>query len=304
MLTKPLRGAGDRKRMFQRQKVLLQLIARAGGRLDKLRLMKLFFLARQEGHLSAPTAIYGFVPYHHGPFSFTMYRDIAKLAEEQELVEDKAAVVLQSRDDLPTLETASRAGVDAVWDRYGSWDTDRLIRYVYGQYPWFTVNAKDPSKRHGRRPVAEPDVYTVGYEKLSFDDFLDRLLRCGIRRVVDVRANPVARRYGFHRSTLDRNLKSLDIDYVHVPELGIPGEERADLKTVADYSRLFARYESDTLSKQKPAVARLAALQREMPTALLCMEADPEQCHRSRLGRVVAAETGLTMQDLEYVAAT
>ncbi|MBA2481221.1 MAG: DUF488 domain-containing protein [Planctomycetes bacterium] len=270
--------------------------------MDKLRLMKLAFLARREGHLSAQTATYGFVPYHHGPFSFTLYRDIAKLAEEQELVEDKATVGLRSREDLPTLEAANRVGVDALWDRYGSWDTDRLITYVYGRYPWYTVNAKDPSKRDGSRPVADPGVYTVGYEKLSFDDFLDRLLRCGIRRVIDVRANPVARRYGFHRSTLDRNLKSLDIDYVHVPELGIPGEERANLTTVADYSRLFARYESDTLPKQKPAIARVAALQREKPTALLCMEADPEQCHRSRLGRVVAAETGLAMQDLGYVA--
>ncbi len=290
--------------MFQRQKVLLHLIDRAGGRLDKLRLMKLAFLARQEGHLSAQTAVYGFVPYQRGPFSFTMYRDIAKLTEEQVLVEDKASVGLHSRENLPAMEAASRVGVDAVWDRYGDWDTDRLISYVYGQYPWFTVNAKDPSKRRGSRPTAQVGVYTVGYEKLSFDDFLDRLLRYGIRRVVDVRANPVARRYGFHRSTLDRNLKSLDIDYVHVPELGIPGEERANLTTVADYSRLFARYESDTLPKQKPAIAQVAALQREKPTALLCMEGDPEQCHRSRLGRVVAAETGLTMQDLAYVAAT
>jgi uncharacterized protein (DUF488 family) len=290
--------------MFQRQKVLLHLIDRAGGRLEKLRLMKLFFLARHEGHLSAQTAIYGFVPYHHGPFSFTMYRDIAKLAEEQELVEDKATVGLRSREDLPPLEAASLAGVDAVWDRYGAWDTERLISHVYGQYPWFTVNAKDPSKRRGTRPSARPGVYTAGYEGLSFDDFLDRLLRCGIRRVVDVRANPVARRYGFHRSTLDRNLKQLEIDYVHVPELGIPGEERADLTTVADYARLFARYESETLPKQKVAIARVATLQRERPTALLCMEADPEQCHRSRLGRVVAAETGLAMQDLGHVAAT
>ena len=290
--------------MFQRQKVLLHFIDRAGGRLEKLRLMKLFFLARQEGHLSAPTAVYGFIPYQYGPFSFTMYRDIAKLSEEKELVEDKAGIVLRSRDDLPTLEATSRAGVDAVWKRYGSWSTERLLSYVYSAYPWFTVNAKDRTKRNGARPVAPQAVYTAGYERLSFDDFLDRLLRCGIQRVIDVRANPVARRYGFHRSTLDRNLKSVDIEYLHIPELGIPGEDRADLSTAADYDRLFVHYECSILPKQKNAVARVAALQQEKATALLCMEADPAQCHRSRLGRVVAAETGLTMQDLEHVAAT
>jgi len=290
--------------MFQRQKVLLHFIERAGGRLEKLRLMKLFFLARQEGHLSAPTAIYGFVPYQHCPFSFTMYRDISKLAEEEELVEDKTSVGVRSRDDLPTLEATSRTGVDAVWERYGSWSTERLLSHVYRTYPWFTVNAQDRKKRNGTRPVASPAVYTAGYERLSFDDFLDRLMRCGIQRVVDVRANPVARRYGFHRSTLDRNLKSVDIEYLHMPELGIPGEERADLSTAADFARLFVHYESSILPKQTNAVARVAALQQEKATALLCMEADPAQCHRSRLGRVVAAETGLPMQDLEYVATT
>lgn len=289
--------------MFQRQKVMLHLIDRAGGRLDKLRLMKLAFLARQEGHLTAETATYGFVPYQHGPFSFTMYRDCAKLTEENVLVEDRAAVGLKDRADLPRLEAASKVGVDAVWERYGSWDTSRLLQHVYATYPWFTLNAKDPAKRARTRPAADAAVYTAGYEGLSFDDFLNRLLACGIRRIVDVRANPVARRYGFHRSTLERTLGKLDIEYRHVPELGIPGEERGGLETMADYARLFARYEAETLPRQLPAIAMVTALLRERPSAVLCMEADPTQCHRSRLGKRIAGETGLAMKDLRDVAA-
>ncbi len=289
--------------MFQRQKVMLHLIDRAGGRMDRLRLMKLAFLARQEGHLTAETATYGFVPYQFGPFSFTMYRDLAKLTEENVLVEDRAAVGIKERSDLPRLEAASKVGVDAVWERYGSWDTTRLLQHVYATYPWFTLNAKDPAKRALSRPTGDVAVYTAGYEGLSFDDFLNRLLACGIRRIVDVRANPVARRYGFHRSTLERTLARLDIDYRHVPELGIPGEERGGLETMADYARLFARYEAETLPRQRSAITMVTTLLRERPSALLCMEADPAQCHRSRLGKRVASETGMPMQDIRDVAA-
>jgi uncharacterized phage-associated protein len=286
--------------VFQRQKVLLQLIARAGGRIDRLRLMTLLFLARQEGHLTAPTAVYGFVPFRHGPFSFAMERDIAKLAAERQLVEDHPVVALPSPHDLPPLEAASRAGIDAMWERHGSWSTERLLAHVHDTHPWFT----SAMEGHDPRPMAEPAVYTAGYERLSCDDFLDSLLRCGMRRVIDVRANPIARRYGFHRSTLQRNLASLGIDYLHLPELGIPGEERADLATTADYDGLFARYAADTLPRQKAAITRVTALQQERATALLCLEADPQRCHRSRLGRVVADGSGLPMLDLGRLATT
>src|ERR1043165_7950939 len=90
--------SGER-RMFQRQKVLLQLIAHAGGRLERMRLMTLLFLARQDRLLTASTAVYGFVPYRNGPFSFAMERDIAKLAAERRLTEDQVLVALRSRHD-------------------------------------------------------------------------------------------------------------------------------------------------------------------------------------------------------------
>jgi len=290
--------------MFQRQKVMLHLIDRAGGRLDKLRLMKLAFLARQENHLTAETATYGFVPCQHGPFSFTMCRDCAKLSKEGVLAEDHASVALKDRRDIPRLEAASKVGVDAVWERYGTWNSARLLQHVYAAYPWFTLNAKDPMKRARAKPMIDVAVYTVGYEGLSFDDFLNRLLVCGIRRIVDVRANPVARRYGFHRSTLERTLAKLDIDYTHVPELGIPGEERGALESASDYERLFARYEAETLRRERSAIASITTLLCELPSALLCMEADPMQCHRSRLGKRIASETDLPMTDLREVAAT
>lgn len=287
--------------MFQRQKVLLHLVSRAGGRIDKLRLMKLAFLARHERHLAAPTAVYGFVPYQFGPYSFALYHDLRKMTAEDVVTMDETSVIGKQLVP-PVLDNASKAGVDALWDRYGSWTTSQLVKHVYSAFPWYTSNANKTSERRVERPIAAPAIYTVGYEGLSFDEFLDRLLRCGIQRVIDVRANPVARRYGFHRSTLQRNLGNLGIDYVHMPDLGIPGEERGEVTTPSQYRVLFDRYESTLMSERSSAIARVVALQREAPAALLCLEADPEQCHRSRLGRRVSVETGLPMRDLGEIA--
>jgi uncharacterized protein (DUF488 family) len=47
-----------------------------------------------------------------------------------------------------------------------------------------------------------------------------------IRRLIDVRSNPTARRYGFHESTLDRLVNRLSIEYRHFAELGIRSEIR------------------------------------------------------------------------------
>ena len=141
-------------------------------------------------------------------------------------------------------------------------------------------------------------MFTAGYESLSVDAFLNLLVESGIERLIDVRQNPVARRFGFHKSTLSRLLGHLKIEYVHVPELGIPSSFRQDLDSYEDYDRLFKRYEAATLSSEKPAISNVARLVSERPSVLVCMEADPKYCHRSRLATRVAAATSLPVTHL------
>ena len=150
---------------------------------------------------------------------------------------------------------------------------------------------------------SEPSVYTAGYEQMSVDAFLNRLIDNGIQRIIDVRNNPIARRYGFHKSTLSRLAGYLDIDYVHIPELGIASSRRRSLTTHADYQELFDEYEQDTVRVQTEAVDRAAALVKEKASVLVCMEADPVCCHRSRLANAVAELTGLEIHDLGHCKA-
>lgn len=69
----------------------------------------------------------------------------------------------------------------------------------------------------------------------------------GIAALIDVRANPVSRKYGFARSSLSDIAGKLDIDYTHIPELGISSKDRSQLCDFDSYQELLDRYERKTL---------------------------------------------------------
>lgn len=87
-----------------------------------------------------------------------------------------------------------------IVDRFSSQPVGRLLDHVHRHYPRFTINSG--REQLAKCPEAQPAVHTAGYEGLTVGGFLDMLLRHGIGRVIDVRCNPVARRCGFHKSTL------------------------------------------------------------------------------------------------------
>jgi uncharacterized protein (DUF488 family) len=130
------------------------------------------------------------------------------------------------------------------------------------------------------------------------DGFLDRLVRSGIQCLVDVRHNPVSRRYGFHKSTLSRLCDYLGIEYQHFPELGVPSENRTSLHVLSDYQALFDRYQREMLPRQAVTVQKAAKILSARPSVLVCMEANPEFCHRTHLATVLAKLTGLPIKHL------
>jgi len=173
-----------------------------------------------------------------------------------------------------------------------------MVDGVYRDYPWFTLNSEWMPKRAVSRPEAESAVYTVGYEGIMVDALLDCLLRRGIKRLIDVRCNPIARRYGFHKNTLCRLCGDVGIEYLHFASLGVPSAWRTDLSDRPSYMRLFERYDREILPKQHAAVEKVAGLMVDMPSALMCMEADHDSCHRSRLAALVSRQTLLQVVEL------
>ncbi len=138
------------------------------------------------------------------------------------------------------------------------------------------------------RPRQTHGLVTIGYEGLSLEAYLNRLLHAGVTVLCDVRKNPLSRKYGFSKKTLANGCQGVGLRYEHLPELGIASTERQSLKTQADYDSLFQRYESDTLPMQTSAVTTISGwIDAGETVALTCYERAPQQCHRHCVAEAV-----------------
>jgi uncharacterized protein (DUF488 family) len=286
--------------MLHRQRALLDFLRLAGGHATSLQLTKWCFLMGRECSELAGPSFYEFLPYKYGPYSFCLRQEMEALAQQGFLDQQPSdsSWILSDLGHEAARGTpkALASGARQIHWKYGRRSNEELLDDVYARYPWFTINSE--RERLAARPSARIAVFTSGYEGLTVDGFLNRLLHSGIHRILDVRNNPVSRRYGFHKSTLARLAEKIGLQYVHLPELGIRSELRAELNTQADYDSLFAHYRATTLSTEKKAIKRTAELMRETASVLVCMEALPCQCHRSHLAESMASVTGLPVQHL------
>jgi len=285
--------------MLHRQRIILSLLAGAGGTASHLHVTKWAFLLRQQTADRLGTSFYQFVPYRLGPFSFCLHQEAAALTRDGLLRDQDDRWELTDAGHAAALNTNTdnAAAVRAILRQYGTLDASALMDLVYERYPWFTINSV--RQQLTRRSVAPVAVFTAGYEGLLVDGFLNGLLQAGIHRLIDVRHNPIARRYGFHRSTLERLCGRLQIDYKHVPQLGIPSSQRQELDLPGARGTLFAKYEATTLPAQREAVKQVCTWMLDKPSVLVCMEAAACDCHRSRLAALVAQQTGLRIEHLE-----
>src|SRR6478735_1627442 len=133
-------------------------------------------------------------------------------------------------------------------------------------------------------------IFTIGYEGTTVGEFLDALKTAEVQRVIDVRALPLSRRPGFSKSPLRGALEEAGIEYVHLKALGTPAEGRSAARAGrhADLERIYAgQLELPEAIAQSAQMLDLAA---ERPSALLCMEREPAECHRTLLLDAVAPD--------------
>ena len=133
-------------------------------------------------------------------------------------------------------------------------------------------------------------IFTIGYEGSTVGEFLAALKAAGVERVIDVRALPLSRRPGFSKSPLRAALEESGIEYVHLKALGTPADGRTAARAGRheDLKRIYAgQLELPEALAQSAQMLDLAA---EKPSALLCMERDPAQCHRTLLLDAVASD--------------
>ena len=112
--------------------------------------------------------------------------------------------------------------------------------------------------------------------------------------MIDVRALPLSRRPGFSKTPLSGALAEAGIEYVHLKALGTPAEGRAAARAGrhADLERIYAGQLE--LAEAIAQSAHMLALAQETPSALLCFERDPAECHRTMLLDAVAPDAEVT----------
>jgi uncharacterized protein (DUF488 family) len=155
-------------------------------------------------------------------------------------------------------------------------------------------------------------VTTIGVYGWTLDSFLDALRRSGVGVVVDVRQRRGVRgrEYAWanarrletsmaeaaieyrHRADLAPSTELRRLQYTEDDRLGVGKRTRTEL--APEYSR---RYTGEVLDRAD--VERLAAeLRRVSPSALLCVERDPQACHRSLIADRLAERHGATVHHL------
>src|SRR5689334_19191458 len=98
-----------------------------------------------------------------------------------------------------------------------------------------------------RKDIDAPCFFTIGYEGISIDAFLNIHIRNNVRELVDVRRNTISMKYGFSKKRFAQYIALAGMQYFHLPELGIPSDLRQDLTSVSAYQRLFEYYATSLL---------------------------------------------------------
>lgn len=199
-----------------------------------------------------------------------------------------------------------RVNLESIKKLYGNMSSDALMKHTYINFPFWAINSVKAaailSAADLQKVVEQKSrnvktiLFTIGYEGISLEAYLNRLIKNNVKLLIDVRNNPLSMKFGFSKTLLKRYCESLGISYLHIPEVGILSDQRQELHTQSDYDALFKKYRKDNLPKTIAAQEYILQLLKQYKrVALTCFEADICQCHRKHL-----AEAIITLPEFNY----
>jgi uncharacterized protein (DUF488 family) len=137
--------------------------------------------------------------------------------------------------------------------------------------------------------MSSPTLYTIGYQGHTIESFLELLHAHHIEQVLDIRRRPYSRKPGFSRRRLSEALHEANIAYNHLVDLGTPPPLLDDVRATRDYDAFFREFER-YLQSQPEAITEALRHAQQRRSALLCLEALPNQCHRSSVASILARQ--------------
>lgn len=289
--------------MYYRRKLVLAILEAFGGELEKLQFQKLLMLFTSYQEEKS----FHFVPYKFGCFSFQANADLSTMKKYEQVAEsEKTWKKLGQTHYWANLKPEDRIAVTKLKAKFEGKSSREMIRYTYVNFPYYAINSTIAERYLNTNEMAsvkseipqsaKKALFTIGYEGLSLEEYMNKLLAADVKVLCDVRKNSFSMKYGFNKSQLKMACDGVGIRFIHIPEVGIVADKRKELNTQKDYDMLFEDYKKTvlpkTLSQQEKIMELIKTYDR---VAITCFEANICQCHRKHL-----AEAICQLPDFEY----
>jgi uncharacterized protein (DUF488 family) len=159
------------------------------------------------------------------------------------------------------------------------------------------VQAESKDKWNEARSAERADFFTIGYAGRTAKQLIERMIEVGVCSVLDIRFNPVSMyRPELNKANFQREAERAGLQYVHARELGVPREIRARALATGDRQAIWDWYDKHVVARFVRNFHNFFNIV-EHPVALMCVEADPTECHRHLLFQALE-ENGLRGFDL------
>ena len=144
-----------------------------------------------------------------------------------------------------------------------------------------------------RKKSKKQAIFTIGHSTRTLKELIELLRAHGVRRVIDIRTIPRSRRNPqYNRETLGPALRSRNIGYVHMKDLGGLRHAKPNSRNLGWHNASFRGF-GDYMQTAgfEGALKRAIKLAQLKPSAFMCAEAVPWRCHRSLVADALEARS-------------
>ncbi|MBS0235758.1 MAG: DUF488 domain-containing protein [Proteobacteria bacterium] len=256
-----------------RMRVLLALIRKFRDQVTTENMQALLFMYC---HYYANNGAYHFIPVAGKPISLQAQEDYRWFVKKGLLSNDHE-VIAEFPKSYAQLDIFEEAALQQL-KKYG-------IKQVDYQQAWdsYTSCIKQESAINSHHIL-----YTIGYEGRGIEEYINTLLLHQIAVLCDVRYTPFSQKYGFSGSDLQAALALVNIQYIHMPELGVSVEQRRNMEDSHIHYNLLQKYEQSLPQKSQHLQTLLSVLQKHRRIAITCFERNYRACHRSKIASWLA----------------
>lgn len=298
---------------YYRRKILLALIQRFNGEILSTFLQKdLFLVTRYQKEKS-----YDFIPYKYGCYSLLANQDLEVLTNlgylEKRKKQQATQWISKSEDNyIQQLKPEDISAINHIFNTFQKYSLNELIHYTYINYPYWAINSnildeilnpEEKQKIISQKKVSNLlQLFTIGYEGLTLEKYINKLIINDIKLLCDVRKNSYSQKWGFSKAQLKDACEKVGIKYIHIPQLGIESEERQKLTSFTAYKNLFSKYEKTTLKANWEYLLKVSELlQNNKRIALTCFEKDIQMCHRGVVAKALMELPELKEYKLQHL---